>query len=831
MAIGTAKNEWWADVLENGPSSRYAGYFDVEWAPPEARLRNIVLIPVLGEHCGRLLDAGELIVRRDGAGFQVCYADHQYPLDLRSVRGLIRAAASGCRSETMAFIGDALAELPRPTASDRAGVHRRHGDKAVLRRVLQRLLEEEAACARALDEVVTHLNAHRDRLHEILEAQSYLGYRRFFDINIMIGLRVDDPHVTKATLSTVPSPITHRLGAAIENRTTTFRVWAPERNSVELIVCAPPAASRAQPGDPNIVREVHPLTRDRDGYWTGRRTNLGAGTLYKFRLDGRAEETFPDPASRYQPYGVHGPSAVVDPTFRWTDGSWTAPAFDRLVIYELHVGTFSREGTFRGVMDRLGELAELGVTAIELMPVGDFAGERNWGYDGVALFAPARCYGTPDDLRALVDAAHTHGLAVFMDVVYNHFGPDGAYANAFSPYYFTDAHQSPWGRGVNLDGPQSAPVRRLFIENALHWVDEYHVDGLRLDATHALVDESERHFLAELTSTVRGQVRRPVYFVAEDHRNLATLLQPADAGGFGVDGVWADDFHHQARVHTAHDQEGYYADFSGTVVDLARTLEDGWFFSGQHSGHMGHARGTDPTPVAPRQFVICIQNHDQIGNRSDGARLNHQVDLAVFRALSALLLLAPQTPLLFMGQEWATRSPFLFFTDFNQALGQKITEGRRQEFKSFAAFADAEARQRIPDPQSADTFFSSRLDWNEMMDPPHAAMRRLYTRLLACRREADVLQQRPRGTYRVRALDDHTLALNYRDGRLLVVARLGGHGADITCDASPQASVVLTTEDEDVADAPQPIVIRVEEGKIGLRFRRPGAAVLMVDPV
>jgi maltooligosyltrehalose trehalohydrolase len=634
--------------------------------------------------------------------------------------------------------------------------------------------------------------------------------------------------MTTPTISTPSSQSGATLGAVMHNGKTTFRVWAPERHTVELVVCAPPSSPRVQSGDADTVLEVYPLIPEADGYWSGHETPVSAGTLYKFRLDGRTEETFPDPASRHQPYGVHGPSAVVDPTFEWSDRGWMPPPFDRLVIYELHVGTFSPQGTFRGVMDRLGELADLGVTAIELMPVADFAGERNWGYDGVALYAPARCYGTPADLRALVDAAHAHRLAVFMDVVYNHLGPDGAYANAFSPYYFTDAHQSPWGRGVNLDGPQSAPVRRFFIENALHWADEYHVDGLRLDATHALVDDSERHFLAELTSTVRVHAGRPVFFVAEDHRNLATLLQPADVGGYGVDGVWADDFHHQARVHAAHDHEGYYADFSGTTVDLARTLEQGWFFTGQYSRHMGHPRGTDPASLVPRQFVICIQNHDQIGNRADGARLHHHLDLAVFRALSTLLLLAPQTPLLFMGQEWATCAPFLFFTDFHEELGRQVTAGRRQEFKSFAAFAGPDVREQIPDPQSAETFLRSRLDWNELLDPPHAAMRRLYARLLALRRDHRVLQQRPRGAYAVRALDDHTLSLDYQHGTLVAVARIGGDAADIVIDASAQTSLVLTTEDEDVVDAPKPIAVTVEHGKVRVRFHRPGAVVLGV---
>jgi maltooligosyltrehalose trehalohydrolase len=577
-----------------------------------------------------------------------------------------------------------------------------------------------------------------------------------------------------------------------------------------------------------MVLDIRPLTPDVHG-WSACFTDLGPGTLYKFRLDRREEQTFPDPTSRYQPFGVHGPSAVIDPfAFRWTDGSWRPPSMDALILYELHVGTFSPEGTFSGVTAKLPDLAELGITAIELMPLGDFAGERNWGYDGAALFAPARCYGTPDDLRALVDAAHSHGLAVFLDVVYNHFGPDGAYACAFSPYYFTDA-KSPWGRGVNLDGPHSSEVRRFFIENALHWVNEYHVDGLRLDATHALVDRSPRHFLSELTTTVRQHARGPVLFIAEDHRNLNTLLRPIEAGGYGIDGVWADDFHHQARVHTARDREGYYGDFSGSAGDIARTLEQGWFFTGQHSSHLGVVRGTDPTEVHPRQFVICIQNHDQVGNRADGARLHHEIGLPAFRALSTLLLLAPQTPLLFMGQEWAARSPFLFFTNFDAELGCQVSEGRRQEFSAFTAFADAKARETIPDPQSVETFVRSRLNWDELTHPGHAAIRHLYSRLLTLRRTSDVLRNRPRGSYTVSAMDDHTLALDYQCGRLIVLVRLQGEIADVSYPLTRSASVYLSTEDEDVADAPEPILIRFERNEVRVHFSRPGAVVLLAD--
>ena len=616
------------------------------------------------------------------------------------------------------------------------------------------------------------------------------------------------------------------LGAVVDCGTTAFRLWAPERERVELVVCDPPSQRRFSPGDGDAVVDIRPMSRDQGGCWNTCVADLGAGTLYKFRLDGERAETFPDPASRSQPFGVHGPSAVVDPsTFAWTDQAWTLPPLEDLVFYELHVGTFSPDATFKGVRGRLSYLAGLGVTAIELMPVADFAGERNWGYDGVSLYAPARCYGTPDDLRDLVDAAHGHGMAVFLDVVYNHFGPDGAYANAFCPYYLTHAHQSPWGQGINLDGSHAAQVRRFFIENALHWVNEYHVDGLRLDATHALVDESPRHFLAELTATVRAHGRAPVHFVAEDHRNLTTMLQPVDSGGYGIDAIWADDFHHEVRVHAAGDREGYYVDYTGSSADIARTLEQGWFFTGQHSAFLGHLRGTDPAVLRPRQFVICVQNHDQVGNRADGSRLHHQIDEAAYRALSVLLLLAPQTPLLFMGQEWAAGSPFLFFTDFHAELGRRVTEGRREEFKSFAAFADEQARETIPDPQAAGTYLRSRLDWSELEVPAHAAVRRLYSRLLALRRESDVLRRRKRGSYRVRALDASTVALDYEQGRLVVVAKLGGEAADVPCEFTSPATVCLTTEDADVTEAPQPIVAEREPGRIRIHFARPGAIV------
>jgi maltooligosyltrehalose trehalohydrolase len=623
------------------------------------------------------------------------------------------------------------------------------------------------------------------------------------------------------------------LGATYRAGTTTFRVWAPDHASVDLVVDVE-ADLQVGPGVPEgpPLRDIRPLSPEPCGYWSGSFAGLAPGTLYRYRLDGHADQVFPDPVSRFQPYGVHGPSQVVDPsTFDWTDREWRAPSLDEIVFYELHVGTFTPAGTFRGAIDRLPHLKELGITAIELMPVADFPGDRNWGYDGVALFAPARCYGGPDDLRALVDAAHRHGLAVYLDVVYNHLGPDGAYANAFSAHYFTDRHQSPWGRGVNLDGPFSAEVRRFFIENALHWVREYHVDGLRLDATHAMQDDSPVHFLAELTTTLREQAGPAVTCVAEDHRNLAQMLRPTAEGGWGIDAVWADDFHHQARVHVARDQEGYYSDFTGNVEDLATTLRQGWFYRGQHSSHFGAPRGTDPSGLSPKQFVLCIQNHDQIGNRADGARLNHEVDEATFRALSTLVLLAPQTPLLFMGQEWAASSPFLFFTDHGDDLGRRVTEGRRQEFSAFKAFADSSAHAAIPDPQDPETFARSRLRWDEVQHGPHAGVLRLYQRLIEIRKTSDVIRATTEERYDVRTLDEHALMLTLRRGPtastqdLTMIVRLSGSG----CVAAPGAgptwrTLVLTTEDADVASDPQPI--RVDTAApFSVHFARPGAIV------
>ncbi|GJL79701.1 MAG: hypothetical protein NPINA01_26900 [Nitrospinaceae bacterium] len=509
---------------------------------------------------------------------------------------------------------------------------------------------------------------------------------------------------------------------------------------------------------------------------------------------------------------MHGPSEVVDPSqFIWTDGNWNGLELEELILYELHVGTFSPEGTFNGVRKKLEHLRGLGITAIQLMPVADFPGNRGWGYDGVDLFSPARCYGTPDELRQLVDTAHAMQLSVFLDVVYNHLGPEGAYLGAFSPYYFSSKHKSPWGDAVNLDGKHCRHVRDFFIENALHWIHEYHIDGLRLDATHAMVDESPIHFLKDLAERVRCSLpeERTVLLIAEDDRNQAQLIQPRDQGGYGLDAVWADDFHHQVRRMLARDDDGYFQDFTGLAQDLAKTMQQGWFYTGQHSAFRKNPRGTPTDGIPLTRFVHCIQNHDQIGNRALGDRLNFNVDPASFRAVSALLLLSPATPLIFMGQEWAASTPFCYFTDHPEELGKAVTEGRRNEFRHFKAFANPESRNAIPDPQAPATFQNCKLNWNERDQEPHSGTLRLYQKLLHLRKTETALKKSENSFFSAEALDKNIVAFKRgtSDGAsLLVVSCLEGLGSvDLITRPVTQPPkgtewrLLLTTEDDSLA--------------------------------
>jgi maltooligosyltrehalose trehalohydrolase len=632
--------------------------------------------------------------------------------------------------------------------------------------------------------------------------------------------------MTLATMARAGAPGAWRpsLGARPEAEGTHFRVWAPKAQTVEVIV--------ERPGDGPLIAS---LESSPDGHFSGLVPGARPGDRYRYRPDGRGP--FPDPASRYQPEGVHGPSEVVDPgRFAWADGAWGGLTPEDLVIYELHVGIFSPEGTFTGATQRLGALRDLGVTAIELMPLADFAGRRSWGYDGVDLFAPARCYGTPDDLRTLVDEAHRLGMGVLLDVVYNHFGPVGNYAPEFSDRYLS-CRQSAWAACVNLDGEGSGPVREFLIENALHWLHEYRIDGLRLDATHALHDEGPVHFLAELAERVRESIPgRYVPLIAEDHRNLDTMIRPRWAGGWGLDGVWADDFHHQARRLLAGDNEGYYRDYSGTARDLAETIDQGWYYTGQHSIHLDEPRGTDPVGIEPRRFVVCLQNHDQVGNRAFGERLHHQIDPAAYRAATALLLCAPQTPLLFMGQEWAAGAPFLYFTDHDQDLGKIVTEGRRREFRHFLAFVDPGAREAIPDPQAPSTFEASKLDWSERGREPHASTLRLHRALLALRRAEPALRANLADHHEAIPLDDDTLLLVRRapeSETMLILVRLRGSGrvdlgrlTDLRLPEGHRWEVALTTEDPAFAPDPSPPILDLDGPGISVEFARPSAIVL-----
>ena len=578
------------------------------------------------------------------------------------------------------------------------------------------------------------------------------------------------------------------LGANVAADGTRFRVWAPDAMRVDVQVEGPAGPTH------------HPLARDDDGYHAAMVAGVRAGDRYRYRLDGG--QAYPDPCSRSQPAGPHGPSLIVDPSvYRWGDAGWVGLDPDRLVIYELHVGTFTPEGTFDAIVPRLSELWSLGVTAIELMPVAEFPGRWNWGYDGVDLYAPSSIYGGSEGLRRLVDAAHAADLGVLLDVVYNHFGPDGNYLRAYAEAYFTDRHKTPWGDAVNYGGRRSEHVRHFVLQNARHWLHEYHLDGLRLDATHAILDDSARHILAELADLGRSRPGRRAILIAEDGRNDVRLVrrgQPPlvkpprsqEAGleppglilstssevdtGYGLDGVWADDFHHTLRTYLTGEREGYYAAYSGRLEDVARAIEEGFLYQGQVDPTTGHPRGTPVTDEPARAFVFCTENHDQVGNRAFGERLAHLVDRDRYLVAAAVLLLAPETPLLFQGQELAATAPFLYFTDHTPELGRLVTEGRRAEFGAFSAFADPARRAEIPDPQAESTFLRSKLDWSERYNEGSGAYH-IHRELLALRHQDPVLSRPDRQSTRARAVGEHLLALHrWQDSeRRLLLANFG----------------------------------------------------------
>ncbi|MDC3961632.1 malto-oligosyltrehalose trehalohydrolase [Polyangium jinanense] len=542
------------------------------------------------------------------------------------------------------------------------------------------------------------------------------------------------------------------LGALFEENDVVFRIWAPDHDRAEVVLYDADAVTE---------RVRLPMQAEPGGFFRARVGASGpeASVLYKFGVGGTGP--FPDPYSRSQPFGVHGPSEARRFSFAWTDQAFGGVSPEDLVLQEIHVGTATAEGTFEALIPRLSELRSLGITAIELMPLASFPGRWNWGYDGVCFYAPQVSYGGPLGLMRLIDAAHAHGLAVIIDAVYNHLGPDGNYLRAYTRRYFTDRHQTPWGEGLNVDGADARPVRELVARSAEMWIRDYHADGLRLDATHEIRDDSDPHILREIAERARraGGGKR-IVVIAEDERNDERLVRPVDKGGLGLDAVWADDFHHQMRRAFAGDKDGYFQDFSGSAADIARTLNEGWSYHGQTSPRTGKPRGTSPRSLESTRFVHCIQNHDQIGNRAFGDRLGESVSPAAFRAMSALLLLSPYVPLLFMGQEWNAKTRFQYFTDHNAELGRLVTEGRRKEFAAFASFQGAE----IPDPQAESTFLASKLSYEERDTAEHAGVRELYRELLHLRAEHPALRARERGTFEARAVGEDALVLTRRGG-------------------------------------------------------------------
>ncbi|MEX2480365.1 MAG: malto-oligosyltrehalose trehalohydrolase [Gammaproteobacteria bacterium] len=554
---------------------------------------------------------------------------------------------------------------------------------------------------------------------------------------------------------------------------TCVRVWAPAVQRVAL-ECAGQRRSMAQ---------------EADGWWSVEAPELGHGTDYAFLLD--EEGPFPDPRSPWQPHGVHGPSRWLDHgRFRWHDTGWQAPPLASAVIGELHVGTFTPAGTFEAAIDRLDHLKALGMTHVELMPVAEFPGRRGWGYDGVDLFAPHHAYGGPEGLKRLVDASHRKGLGVLLDVVYNHLGPSGNYLSRFGPY-FTDAYRTPWGDAVNLDRACSDTVRRFFLDNACMWLEDYHVDGLRIDAVHAIIDMSAIHFLEALTREVRAleaRLGRHLVVIAESDLNDPRVVRAPEIGGYGLDAQWNEDFHHALHAVLTSERDGYYEDF-GAVADVAAALSRGLVYDGRYSRYRRRSHGRPAADLPGRRFVGCLQNHDQVGNRAMGERSAQLLSAGLLRVGAALVLTAPFVPLLFQGEEWGADTPFLYFTDFaDPGLAEAVREGRRREFAAFGW--DPE---RIPDPQARETFERSRLDWDQVGREPHAGLLRWYRDLIALRRSHPAF-----GDDRLeRVIVDHDEAerwLMMRRGELAVACNLGTSQRRLECPVAHHPRILLASD-------------------------------------
>jgi maltooligosyltrehalose trehalohydrolase len=552
----------------------------------------------------------------------------------------------------------------------------------------------------------------------------------------------------------MPSP--SFLGAIRVRGEALFRVWAPQARAVEVVfedASQPPLA----------------LKRDADGYFNG--ATSARVSLYKYRVDGTGP--WPDPCSRFQPQGVHGPSLLVDPAaFKWNDAQWRGVQLPGQIIYELHIGTFTPEGTFDAAIGKLRYLRELGVTMIEVMPVAECPGRWNWGYDGVQLFAPYHVYGDPDALKRFVDRAHAIGLAVILDVVYNHLGPDGNYLKCFSPHYFSTRHHTEWGEALNLDGDHARGTRDFILGNARYWLSEFHLDGLRLDATQSIFDDSRPNILEELARTAREAAQpRSIVVISENEPQHAQQLLPTSQGGFGLDAMWNDDFHHAAKVALTGTRDGYFGDYTGRAQEFISCVRRGFLYQGQYYPWQTKPRGQAAPGLPAWTSIVFLQNHDQVGNTFHGDRVHANAAPGRYRALMALTLLGPQTPMLFMGQEFAASARFMFFADHHEELAALVHKGRREFLSQFRAYEDEATQQLVPAPHDEATFVDSKLDWNEAKD--HAEVLAFHRDLLQLRACDPVISQQDVTKIDGATLSEHAFVLRWFDDehgdRLLVV--------------------------------------------------------------
>lgn len=601
--------------------------------------------------------------------------------------------------------------------------------------------------------------------------------------------------------SGIHQEIARRLPVGAEcvtNGGVSFRVWAPARASVRV-------ALEDGPGSQDII-DLEP-DRGAPGYYSGFSSRAGAGSRYRYELD-KEPMRYPDPASRYQPDGPHGPSEVVDTgAFEWTDREWRGVARKGQIIYEMHIGTFSREGTWQGAQRELAELAAIGITVIEVMPVADFPGRFGWGYDGVGLFAPTWLYGEPDAFRAFVNAAHRHGIGVILDVVYNHLGPDGNYLQAFSPWYFSTRHETDWGSAINFDGEKSGPVREFFTSNARYWIEEFHLDGLRLDATQSIYDDSPRHILADIARTARSAAgNREIYLVAENESQHTILVRP-EGSGYGLDSLWNDDFHHSALVALTGRNEAYYSEYLGNPQEFISAAKYGYLYQGQWYTWQSQRRGTPAFDLPPAAFVNFIQNHDQVSNTARGERPNLIALSGQYRAFTALLMLLPGTPMLFQGQEFGATTPFLYFCDHKPEIAKQVREGRAKFLSQFRSLGLPEMQAVFADPGNPGTFEASKLNFSER--ETNAGAYRLHKDLIALRRSDPIFSNPRPGGVDGAVLSPSAFVLRYfseSHGHRLLLVNLG---TDLHVDPSPEPLLAP------LSDTPWRVIWSSEDPKYG----------------